>query len=161
MSVMETKKELIESTIQQLMQVAKKFSRIEALPIPVEEGIQVTTAEAHTIEAIGEGEDIRVLDVATHFGITKSAASQMVTKLIQKGFVDKRQSPHSNKEFFIFLTELGWRAFHAHAQFHGKDKADLVDRLSPFSLSQIATLSVLLESLGSVMDQRLSDMDRL
>lgn len=152
---METKEELIAFTIQQLLRVAKKYSRIEALPIPVDEGVEVTTAEAHTIQAVGEGERMRGLDIATHFSISKSAASQMVAKLIRKGFLDKRQSPHNSKEFLLSLTELGWKAFHAHERFHGKDKAELVNRLSAFSLSQIATVSVLLEALGSVMDQRL------
>jgi DNA-binding MarR family transcriptional regulator len=153
---METKEELIKATIQQLLRVARKYSRIEELPVPVDGDIEITTAEAHTIQAVGEGEQMRVLDVATQFGITKSAASQMVAKLIRKGFVEKRQSLHNSKEFPLSLTELGWRAFRAHERFHGKDLAGLVNRLSAFSLSQIATISVLLEAIGSVMDERLS-----
>jgi DNA-binding MarR family transcriptional regulator len=156
---METKEELIDSTIRQLLRVAKKYARIEALPIPVDEGKEVTTAEAHTIQAVGEGEGMRVLDIATQFGITKSAASQMVAKLIRKGFLDKKRSPSNNKEFLLSLTEPGWKAFRAHERLHGKDKADLVERLSAFSLSQVATLSVLLEALGSVMDQRLAQRE--
>ena len=157
---METKEELIKSTIRELLRIAKRYSRIENLPIPVDEGVEVTTAEAHTIQAIGQGKETRVLDVANCFGITKSAASQMVAKLIRKGFLDKRQSPHNNKEFFLSLTELGWKAFRAHERFHGKDMAELVNRLSGFSLSQIATISVLLEAIGSVMDERLSERER-
>ena len=158
---METKKDLIISTIQQLLRIAKKYSRIEELPIPIDEDRQITTAEAHTIQAVGQGEKMRVLDVANQFGITKSAASQMVTKLIRKGFLDKSQSPHNSKEFFLSLTELGWRAFHAHERFHGKDLNELVNRLSAFSLPQIATISVLLEAVGSVMDERLSKKERM
>ncbi len=153
---METKEELIKATIQQLLRVVRKYSRIEELPVPVDGDIEITTAEAHTIQAVGEGEQMRVLDVATQFGITKSAASQMVAKLIRKGFVEKKQSLHNSKEFPLSLTELGWRAFRAHERFHGKDLAGLVNRLSAFSLSQIATISVLLEAIGSVMDERLS-----
>jgi DNA-binding MarR family transcriptional regulator len=157
---METKKELIKSTIRQFLRIAKKYSRIEELPIPVDKGVEVTTAEAHTIQAIGEGKQMRVIDVATYFGITKSAASQMVTKLIRKGFLDKKQSPHSNKEFHLSLTELGWQAFHAHERFHGKDMAYLMKRLSAFSLSQIATISVLLEAIRNIMDERLSQQEK-
>jgi DNA-binding MarR family transcriptional regulator len=153
---METKEDLIKSTIRKLLRVAKMYSRIEELPIPVDEGLEVTTREAHTIEAVGENEPMSVTQVATYFGITKSAASQMVARLTKKGFLIKKQAVHSNKEFELSLTELGWQAFRAHERFHGGDKADLVERLSAFSLSQIATLSVLLESLESVMDQRLS-----
>jgi len=157
---MEDKEELIKSTIRQLLRIAKKYSRIEGLPIPIDEGMEITTTEAHTIQAVGEGEQMRVLDIATHFGITKSAASQMAAKLIRKGFLDKRRSPHNSKEFPLSLTELGWRAFRAHERFHGKDLADLVNRFSAFSLSQIATISVLLEAIGSVMDERLSEKER-
>ena len=153
---METKDDLIKSTIRKLLRVAKMYSRIEELPIPVEEGLEVTTREAHTVEAVGENEPMSVTQVASYFGITKSAASQMVARLTKKGFLIKKQSVHSNKEFELSLTQLGWRVFHAHERFHGRDKADLVERLNAFSLSQIATLSVLLESLESVMDQRLS-----
>ncbi len=152
---METKEDLIKNTIQELLRIAKMYSRIEELPIPVDENLEVTTREAHTIQAVGESEQMSVTHVASHFGITKSAASQMVAKLSKRGFLLKKQAVHSNKEFELFLTPLGWQAFRAHEQSHGRDMADLVDRLSAFSLSQIATLSVLLEALGSVMEQRL------
>ena len=157
---METKEELIKSTIRQLLRIAKKYSSIEGLPVPVDGDIEITTAEAHTIQAVGEGEQVRVLDIATQFGISKSAASQMVAKLIKKGFLDKRQSPHNSKEFPLSLTELGWQAFHAHERFHGKDLSELLNRLSAFSLSQIATISVLLEAIGDIMDERLSEKER-
>jgi DNA-binding MarR family transcriptional regulator len=153
---METKEDLIKATIRKLLRIAKMYSRIEELPIPVDEGLEVTTREAHTIQAVGENEPMSVTQVASNFGITKSAASQMVAKLTKRGFLTKKQAVHSNKEFELSLTQLGWQAFRAHEQFHGRDMAGLVDRLSAFSLSQIATLSVLLEALGSVMDQRLS-----
>ena len=153
---METKEDLIKATVRELLRIAKMYSRIEELPIPIDEVLEVTTREAHTIQAVGENEPMSVTQLASYFGITKSAASQMVSKLSKRGFLFKKQSVHSNKEIELSLTPMGWTAFRAHEQFHGKDMADLVERLSAFSLSQIATLSVLLEALGSVMGQRLS-----
>ena len=35
-----------------------------------------------------------------------------------------------------------------------------LNRLSAFSLSQIATISVLLEAIGGIMDERLSEKER-
>ncbi|MGD9609994.1 MAG: MarR family winged helix-turn-helix transcriptional regulator [Desulfovibrionaceae bacterium] len=153
---METKDDLIMSTVRQFQRVAAKYARIEELPIPVEDGIEVTTREAHTIEAVGNRQQVSVTDVANAFGITKSAASQMVSKLCDKGFLEKKQAPHSNKEFQLTLTPLGRKAFDAHARFHGEDKEALMERLRGYSLSQIATISVLLEAIGEVMDNRLS-----
>ena len=157
---METKEDLIKATIRELLRISKMYSRIEQLPIPIDGRLEVTTREAHTIQAVGENEPMSVTQLASYFGITKSAASQMVSKLSKRGFLLKKQAVHSNKEFELSLTPLGWTAFRAHEQFHGKDMADLVDRLSAFSLSQIATLSVLLEALGSVMGQRLSSRSK-
>ena len=153
---METKDDLILGTVRQFQRVAALYARIEEMPIRVEEGIEITTREAHTIEAVGNRPLLSVTDVAGAFGITKSAASQMVSRLCEKGFLEKRQSPHSNKEFQLDLTPLGRKAFDAHARFHGADKTALVDRLRGFSLSQLATISVLFEAIEEVMVNRLS-----
>ena len=153
---METKEDLIKTTIRQFLRITKMYARIEAMAIPVEEGLTVTTREAHAIQAIGEQEQMSITQVAKHFGISKSAASQTVARLLRRGFLIKKQSVHSAKEYELTLTELGWKAFHAHEHFHGQDFARLIDRLSAFPISQIATLSVLLEVLGGVMEKRLT-----
>lgn len=153
---METKDDLILSTVRQFQRVASLYARVEELPIPVADGVEVTTREAHTIEAVGMRKQMNVTEVANVFGITKSAASQMVSRLCEKGFLEKRQAPHSNKEFQLTLTPLGQQVFEAHARFHGQDREVLMERLRGFSLSQVATISVLLEAMGEVMDKRLS-----
>ncbi len=153
---MDTKEDLIKHAVQGLLRIAHLYARIEAMPIPVDDDNTISTREAHTIQAIGEGDAVNVTQVASHFGITKSAASQLVAKLEKRGFLHKRPAAHSNKEFELSLTELGECAFRAHEHFHGKDFVELVNSLSAFPISQIATLSVLMETLGGVMEKRLS-----
>ncbi|GAB7081643.1 MarR family winged helix-turn-helix transcriptional regulator [Megalodesulfovibrio paquesii] len=153
---METKDDLIMSAVRQFQRVATQYARSEELPIRVTDGVEVTTREAHTIEVVGSRKQLSVTELATALGITKSAASQMVSRLCDKGFLEKRQAPHSNKEFQLTLTPLGQQAFDAHARFHGEDKEALMERLRGFSMSQIATLTVLFEALGEVIDKRLS-----
>lgn len=155
---MEAREELIKSAIRELLRISKKYQRIEKMPILVSEGVEITTQEAHTIQAVGEQENISVTGVALHFGVTKSAASQVVARLAKKGFLLKGQALDNNKELQLTLTELGWRAFHAHEQFHGEDLTYLIERLSVFPLQQIAVLSVMLETISSVMGARL-DME--
>ncbi|MBB4267008.1 MarR family winged helix-turn-helix transcriptional regulator [Roseospira visakhapatnamensis] len=153
----DSKDDLVKTTVRQLMRVAHRVARVEDLPIRVHDDLEITTKEAHTIEAVGERPGLSVTDVATTFGITKSAASQMVTKLVAKGFLTKVRAPHSNKEWELGLTPLGWTAFRAHESAHGRDFARLVDHLNSFSLSQIATLTVLLEAIGGIMEDRLGE----
>ncbi len=153
---MENTEEFILATIRQFVRVARKYADAENLPIPVEGHGEISTREAHIIEAVGDTPEINITALANRFGVSKSAASQMISKLAQKGFVDKSASPHSNKEYLLTLTELGWRGFAAHEHFHGRDLARLKARLGAFSLSQVATLSVLLEAIDDVMDARLN-----
>ncbi|WP_449245049.1 MarR family winged helix-turn-helix transcriptional regulator [Desulfobacca acetoxidans] len=152
---METKEGFIAAMRQKLMRILNRQAQIEEIRIRFDEGVKLTPKEIHTIQAIGEPKQINLTDLAVHFGVTKSAASQIVAKLAEKGFVRKRHAAHSNKELDLSLTELGWRAFHAHERFHGKHMADLVNRLSAFSLAQIATTSVLLDVIESVLEERL------
>lgn len=154
---METKEEFIRSAIRLILRIAHQYARIEEMPLRFDEDGEVTTREAHIVQAVGEADGMNVTGLAVRFGITKSAASQMVSKLVRKGFVEKRPSPHSNKEFILFLTERGRMVFDAHERLHGREMDELIVKLSAFSLSQIATLSVLLEVVGTTMDSRLSN----
>ncbi len=153
---MDSKEELIRSAIRQLVRVARKFSAIEDLPVRVDDARRITTSEAHAIEAIGECEEMNVTQLADNFGVTKSAASQMAAKLHRSGYIRKKPAPHSRKETLLSLTDMGRRAFEAHERSHGRDMAELVGSLSGFSVSQVATVSVLLEAIGAVMDERLA-----
>ncbi|RQW84470.1 MAG: MarR family transcriptional regulator [Geobacter sp.] len=154
---METKEEFIRSAIRLIQRIAHQYARIEEMPLRFDEDGEVTTREAHIIQAIGEAAEMNVTGLANRFGITKSAASQMVSKLVRKGFVEKRPAPHSNKEFLLSLTERGRLVFDAHERLHGREMDELIVKLGTFSLSQIATLSVLLDVVGTTMDSRLSD----
>jgi len=154
---METKEEFIRSAIRLIQRIAHQYARIEEMPLRFDEDGEVTTKEAHIVQAIGEVDGMNVTGLASRFGITKSAASQMASKLAGKGFIRKSQSPHSNKEFLLSLTERGRLVFDAHERLHGREMDELIGKLSAFSMSQIATLSVLLEVVGTTMDNRLSD----
>jgi DNA-binding MarR family transcriptional regulator len=155
---METKEDLVRAVSRRLTRIINKHSRMEEHVIRFDEGVEMTPKEIHTIQAIGEREDINITGVASHFGVTKSAASQMVARLEEKGFLEKEPSAHSNKEFRLNLTELGWRAFHAHERLHGEHMADVVSRLGVFTLSQLGSTSALLEVIESVVDDRLKKM---
>lgn len=154
---MEDNEKLAKIAIRHLLRIANKYSRIEKQPIAVGESISVTTREAHTIQIIGERDHMCVTEIARHFGITKSGASQIVSKLEKNGFLEKLPAPNSNKELHLSLTKLGWEAFLAHEKCHGDDMNQLMDSLSVYPIQQIATLSVLLENIEGIMDLRLKE----
>lgn len=152
---METKEDFIKAITRRLQRIFNKHARMEDHSIRFAEGVEMTPKEIHTIQAIGEQKETNVTGLATYFGITKSATSQMITRLTEKGFVEKEFAAHSNKELLLSLTELGWKAFQAHERLHGKHMEDLVSRLGAFTLSQLGSASALLEVIESVLDDRL------
>ncbi len=155
--IMETKEDLVKDVTWQILRIFNKHSQIEAHAIRFDEDVVMTPREIHTIQVIGEHRGMNITEVADNFGVTKSAASQMVARLADKGFVNKRQAGHSNKEVELDLTELGCKAFYAHERFHARHIADIVNRLGAFTLSQVAAAAAVLEVIESVVDDRLSE----
>ncbi|MFF7925106.1 MarR family winged helix-turn-helix transcriptional regulator [Streptomyces mirabilis] len=49
-----------------------------------------------------------VTDVATHLGVTKQAASQLVDELVRKGYAERRPYPGDARARLVVLTERGW-----------------------------------------------------
>ncbi len=154
---METKTDMIKAVIRMFQSTAGKYCQGEALPIQVNTEVTVSTREAHVIQAINDNKNIGVTELGGLFGTSKSAASQLVSRLSKKGFLKKKPSPSSNKEIRLVLTPLGRQAYDAHQRHHKKDLEHILSRLETFSLSQIATLAVLFEALDEIMDQRLNN----
>ncbi|CAM5228666.1 MarR family winged helix-turn-helix transcriptional regulator [Streptomyces aurantiogriseus] len=54
-----------------------------------------------------------VTELATHLGVTKQAASQLVDELVRKGYVERRPHPEDARARLIVLTERGWECTRA------------------------------------------------
>ncbi|GAB0150513.1 MarR family transcriptional regulator [Marichromatium gracile] len=147
----------IDALIRHLLRLLNKLDRIEKQPIQVEDGLDLSTKEIHTVEAIGERGTMNVTEVGTHFGITKGAASQRISRLVERGLVAKRAAAHSNKEFELSLTDLGWRAFRAHEHYHGRAKTELIERLAALPREQLDDVTVVLDIMEGVMNERLRE----
>jgi DNA-binding MarR family transcriptional regulator len=133
-------------------------SLLEEKPICFAEGVKLTPKEVHTIETIGIHKSINIKEVGDYFGVTKSAASQMVKKLTQKGFVKKVNPPDNNKELQLTLTELGKRAFCVHEKFHAVHVNDMLEKLNKFSDEEIAATAKVLKVIEDTVRKRLAEL---
>ena len=155
---METKNDLIQTLSKTLLQMMVKHARIEEIPVAFDKGVKLTPREIHILQMIGERENVNVTDLGGYANITKSAASQMVAKLEKKGYLKKSHVIDNNKELHLSLTPLGKKAFDAHEQIHGKHLGEVTRRLETFSLQQIATTSIVLETIDEIIGERLSQL---
>ena len=155
---MDTKAEFIESLTWKIHRILNKFNRMEESIIRFDEGMEITHNDIHVIQTIGDNKGMNVTEVGEYFGITKSAASQKTTRLARKGLLEKKKSAHNDKELQLALTDLGWRAYRMHEQYHAKNVTEIINRLSAFSLDQVAVTSVLMDVIEGVLDERLKQL---
>ncbi len=115
----------------------------------------LTRTEIHTIVVIGENLGINVTTLAQIKGITKGAASQMVYKLVKKGFVKKAISPDSDTEVCLTLTEKGNVAFGHHMEYHrtANDQFFVILKNMPDEIAD--QLQAILKQFEASLDERL------
>ena len=147
----------IEKMILQMFRIASKFARAEQNPIELDNGETLSTREIHTIAAVGQRRRMNVTQIGECFGVTKGAASQMVKRLVAKGYIAKRLSAHSNKEYEISLTEMGKDAFAAHERMHGAEFRELSAFIGKFGVEQIKVTAELLGAYERILEKRLEE----
>lgn len=102
--------------------------------------ISLHLSDTHTIVAIGKNTDINITNLAKLQGISKSAASQMVSKLVKRGLVQKSLSPETDNEVILSLTQEGQEVFQAHEKQHQWLRAKLTMIFEKYPEDTIDTL---------------------
>jgi DNA-binding MarR family transcriptional regulator len=90
-------------------------------------------SEIHSIMAIGRHPDINITNLSRLLGISKSAISQMMTKLERKRLVEKNRDPKNEKEILCRLSPRGTIAYLGHEQHHARIQATLHEKLDDLS----------------------------
>ncbi len=68
---------------------------------------QLNNAQYGTLMRLYHGGSCAVGDIGTQFGMTLPAASQLVEKLVEKGWVERRESEHDRRVRHLALTDQG------------------------------------------------------
>lgn len=144
---------LSESWIRML----NKMEVIEKCPKDFGSGDLLHCSEIHTLMVIGKTTDINLTELARILGISKSAASQMITRLLKKNLVEKTKSPENSKEIIIRLSAKGRIAFLGHEQYHAKVYARMYQKLGPLSDEQFLFLTRLLQVIEETADEFMQD----
>ena len=77
-------------------------------------GVFVSMAEAHTLLSIAKNPGITVSELAQTQFRTKSAISQILKKLENLGYLDRRPDEADRRVIRLFPTEKGWELNAAH-----------------------------------------------
>jgi len=137
----------------QIERIVHKYTTIEKKKRYYGTNIQLTCSEIHTIDAIGSNNKINITQLAILKGVTKGAVSQMIYKLIKKGFVKKTVSPKSDTEVILELTEYGQKAYNAHLEYHKITDKIIHKRLEQMTLESYEKLKKGLEVFEDTLDK--------
>jgi len=109
--------ESLTDLLRRLDRVVARLAAIQQTPRSYGTDVQIHSTEIHTVQAIGENEDMSLTQLAKHMGVTKGALSQTVAKLARKGLVVKTPAHRSAREIRLELTKKGWIAHRSHEAF--------------------------------------------
>ena len=104
---------LLVSTFDAILQVEEKSLRQAG-------GGDLSIAEFHTLECIGDGQDNRrtVGEIAEALDVTVPTVTVCVNKLVKKGYVTKTRSEKDARVAIIELTREGRKMNRLHRYFH-------------------------------------------
>jgi DNA-binding MarR family transcriptional regulator len=147
--------ERLTQLIQQFIRIINKYNAGEKKPINYGTGNMLFRSEVHTIEAIGEHQNINVTELALCLGVTKGAISQMIDKLTKKGLVNKTMVAPNVKDVALCLTEEGMSVYQRHQEHHSEMYREISRLLTDCSVDQLSFLANVQGIIEGYLDQRL------
>jgi DNA-binding MarR family transcriptional regulator len=141
----------IDKLVTRFSRIVGLFNRLDSRPYEFGEGERLFRSELHALRAIGREEGRTVTELGSAFGITKGAVSQIISKLVTKGYLLKERNPDCGKELLLSLSDRGKAAFKAHETLHHSIDKQLLAAMEPISLEELARFDVLLGRIEGYM----------
>ncbi|MBS9775560.1 MAG: winged helix-turn-helix transcriptional regulator [Fusobacterium sp.] len=112
----------------------------------------VTHTELHIIESIGK-DSLTMNELADKIGITMGTATVAISKLTDKGYVERVRSNVDRRKVFVSLTKKGVDALAYHNNYHNMIMTSITENIPDKELEKfIKIFEVILEALRSKED---------
>lgn len=131
----------------------KGFNEFESIPRDFGSGDLLYSSEIHTLQAIGNNENINLTELAIILDISKSGTSKFVKKLLDKDLITKSKNSGNKKEVVFNLTEKGKKAYFGHEVFSKKTFTPIHKILSSLSKNEMDILESFLYDLNSEVEK--------
>lgn len=118
-------------------------------------------SEMHFLQAVGNTPNITITIIANQLGKTRSACSQMVRKLINKGLITQERNQNNNREYYLHLTPKGIEIYFAHEAFDRKCLTRTYESLKDFSDEELQTYIAVQKQLNEVFAKDVNEHNAL
>ncbi|WP_415718527.1 MarR family winged helix-turn-helix transcriptional regulator [Maridesulfovibrio sp.] len=150
---------MIMRTIEEIMprmrglgKVLAKFNMVERNSFDFGIGIKLYPSEIHTLSAVDQLGGCGVTELARESGVTKGAASQLVSKLVKKGLIVKETDPDNGSKVVLRLTDLGREASANHYKFHLDHDRAFIDYLCAMPEEELRMFDEICSKMDEWMD---------
>ncbi|MBW2499644.1 MAG: MarR family transcriptional regulator [Deltaproteobacteria bacterium] len=103
-------RQLAEQAIASLLRLINRIHQHRRTPTTYGGGAPLTLLEAEICSLIEHQEGITGTELSRVLGVTRSATSQTIGKLVAKGYVEQETAPDDSKRKRLYLTRDGRRA---------------------------------------------------
>lgn len=100
----------------------------------------LTVAEAHAIEVLGQHGRMNMKSLAQRLGVTTGTTTVTVDKLEKKDYACREATREDRRVTLISLTEKGKKAFEEHHKFHHHLTEQMLSVLSEDEINQLLTI---------------------
>ncbi|MFA5268713.1 MAG: MarR family transcriptional regulator [Methanoregula sp.] len=138
---------------EQWIRILNKMDADERCPKDFGSGDLLHCSEIHTIMMIGKNKDINPASLSLLLGISRSAISQMIGRLVLKNLVEKHRDPDNDKEILLRLSPRGTIAYLGHEQHHAKIYARMHRSLGDLTDEQFALILRFLSAMEETIDE--------
>lgn len=136
--------------INKVNDVLENFYKLfyETEDLALKRGIKcLTHTELHIIEAIGQ-DSLTMNELSDRLGITMGTATVAVTKLREKGFIERVRSDADRRKVYVSLSKKGLEALSYHNNYHKNIISTITENIPEKDLEQFTnTFEVILKNL--------------
>jgi DNA-binding MarR family transcriptional regulator len=145
----------LRSMIDTFLRILHTYSAIEKKPKDLGTGDKLYVSEIQAISMIGQNPEINLTGLADMTGVTRGAISQIVKRLISKGYIVKCKA-RNNKEINLLLSDRGLLIFQAYTTYEKEKFAfaeQIYDDATPAERDLVKRLfGVIYENTRKILD---------
>lgn len=114
-----------------LVETFNSILRVEEAALQNRLTAGLTISEIHTIHAIGMYEASPMNVIASRLDVTLASCTTAVSKLVEKGYAERKRSEADRRQVLVSLTKSGRKAYRAHELFHREMVDSALEDLTP------------------------------
>lgn len=127
--------------------IVEFYEKLSSWENTIVRGTELSPAQIHTLEIIGESQGLKMKEIADRMGVTTGTVTVMIDRLEDKGLVERQRHESDRRSYRIVLTEKGERYHDDHHSKHLRLTEELASALEDTELEQFSLL------LGKIIER--------